>query len=305
MPVHLPAISRRNFLGRSLAAGAGMLLAPSLLSAKPSDRNTFAFLADVHIAADPKQLGRGMNMTDHLRSVVDQIRALDTAPAAVVIHGDCAISTGKRGDYTQLLKLLQPLRESHLPIHLALGNHDNLEHFLEIAQPKIPTLVHDKYVTRLDARYANFFILDSLNGNPPSTPSNPGLLGQAQREWLGAQLKEHRNKPAVVIVHHTPAAMQDWKQLLALLDDQKHVKGMFYGHRHTWGISETPGGVHLINLLPTSYPSPEKPDLGPDAGAVGWTAATFSRDRVKLRVHCLNTDHRLHDSVHELKWRKG
>lgn len=305
MPIHLPPISRRDFLKRTAAAGAGLLLAPHFANAaKASDPHTWAMLADTHIAADVNQRGRlELNVTDQLKHVCDEILALDTAPAGVIVHGDCAFSTGKRGDYTQFLKLLKPLRESELPIHLALGNHDNLEHFLDIARPKTESLVAAKYVSTVTSDRANFYILDSLNGDPPSKPSNPGHLGELQVQWLAKQFDAHTEKPAIVIVHHTPAGITDWKALHKLMDDHKQVKAMFYGHRHTWGLSKTAGGVHLINLLPTSYPSPDRPGDGPEAGATGWTAATFAADGATLRVRCHDRKHALHDSVHELKWR--
>lgn len=300
MPVQLPPISRRKFLQRSLAAGAGILLAPGLVSAaRPTNPHVWAMLADTHIAANPAQISRNCNMTDHLKHVCEEILALETAPAGLIVHGDCAISKGKPEDYTQFLQLLKPLRQSDLPIHLALGNHDNLQNLLNIARPKVASLVQEKFVSTIESPRVNFFILDSLNGDPPSTPSNPGRLGELQRQWLAQRLPQHKNKPAIIVVHHTPGAMDDYDELLALMDKQKHVKAMFYGHRHTWGLSKTPDGVHLVNLLPTSYPSQ------PGDGARGWTQATFAADRVHLHVRCINRDNALHDSVHELKWRKG
>src|SRR5829696_6491742 len=151
MPIHLPPISRRNFLRRSLAAGAGILLAPQLLRAKTSNPHTWAMLADTHIAANPAQISRNCNMTDHLKHVCEEILALETTPAGVIVHGDCAISKGKPEDYTQLLQLLKPLRQSELPIHLALGNHDNLQNFLNIARPKIQSLVQEKFVSTIES----------------------------------------------------------------------------------------------------------------------------------------------------------
>ena len=53
MPIHLQPISRRQFLVRSLAGGAALALSPSLLAAaKRTDPNSWALLADTHLAAD-------------------------------------------------------------------------------------------------------------------------------------------------------------------------------------------------------------------------------------------------------------
>ena len=63
MPIHLPSISRREFLRRSLMAGAGLALSPSLLAAaRRVDANSWALLADIHIAADGA--GRRGNVSD-------------------------------------------------------------------------------------------------------------------------------------------------------------------------------------------------------------------------------------------------
>ena len=298
MPIHLPPISRRRFIRGSMAAGAALLLGPRLSGARLADDGpeVWAMLSDTHIAADPAELGRGINMTDHLKQVCGEILAMPNLPAGVIVHGDCAFSTGRLGDYQQMLKLLQPLRENKLPIHLALGNHDNLQRFLNAVGPQTPSAVEEKYVSLVQSRHANFFVLDSLNGYPPS---NPGFLGEAQLRWLASKLDEHTDRPAIVVVHHNPPKMDDYPQLLELMDQRAHVKAMFHGHRHIWGLDRTPGGVHLINLLPVAYPSPR----APEPGASGWTQASFTRDAVQLHVRCIKPDNPLHDSIHELRWR--
>src|SRR5438093_9372738 len=130
MPIHLPPITRRRFLVRSLAAGAGLALSPALLAAtKRTDPNSWALLADIHLAADRAQLGRGINMTDHFTSVARELLALPKRPAGVFINGDCAFNSGEKGDYARLTDLLELLRRDEMPIHLALGNHDHRERF--------------------------------------------------------------------------------------------------------------------------------------------------------------------------------
>ena len=162
MPIHLQSLPRRTFLHRTVAGAGGLLLATRLVAAtREADGDTWAMLSDLHIAADPEQLGRGINMADHLRQVCQEIVALQRGPAGVIVHGDCAFSIGRRGDYTHLLQLLHPLRASGLPIHLALGNHDHLLRFLAAVKPTDPSAVANKYVSRVESQQANFFILDS------------------------------------------------------------------------------------------------------------------------------------------------
>ena len=128
MPIHLPPISRRQFLIRTLAAGAGLALSPWLLAAsRRTDPNSWALLSDIHLAADRAQLGRGINMAEHFTTVSRELLALPRRPAGVFINGDCAFNSGEKGDYAVLTEMLAPIRKEQIPVHLALGNHDNRE----------------------------------------------------------------------------------------------------------------------------------------------------------------------------------
>ena len=203
MPIHLPAISRRQFLVRSLAGGAALALSPDLLAAaKRTDPNSWALLADTHLAADRGLVARGINMTDHFTSVSRELLALPKRPAGVFITGDCAYNSGQTGDYRQVADLLEPIRGAQMPVHLALGNHDNRERFWD-ALPKekaAPRPLADRQVALLRTPRANWFVLDSLE----KTLSTPGLLGQEQLDWLAGALDANAGKPALVLIHHNP-----------------------------------------------------------------------------------------------------
>src|ERR1039457_1670409 len=197
MPIQLPAISRRQFLIRSLASGAALALSPSLLAAaKRTDPNFWALLSDTHLAADRGLMARGINMTDHFTSVSRELLALPKRPAGVFIAGDCAYNSGQTADYRHVADLLKPIRQAQMPVHLALGNHDNRERFWqsmpEEKAAKRP--LADRQVALLRGPRANWFVLDSLE----ETLSTPGLLGQAQLDWLAGALDANGSKPALV-----------------------------------------------------------------------------------------------------------
>ena len=72
MPVHLPQLNRRQFLRRAALLGLTTALTPrafAQLAAKPRDPDTVFLLSDTHIAADPRTVSHGVNMTDHLAAV--------------------------------------------------------------------------------------------------------------------------------------------------------------------------------------------------------------------------------------------
>src|SRR5512144_837984 len=91
MPIHLAALTRRDFLRRSLTAAAGAFLGSELLvSAKETDPDTWALISDTHLAADPETTAHGINMASHFRTVARDITGLPKRPAGLFLTGDCA-----------------------------------------------------------------------------------------------------------------------------------------------------------------------------------------------------------------------
>ncbi len=302
MPVHLPPVTRREFLRRSLLAGAGFLTATAPWAApRAPDPHTWALMADIHIAAKRTELRRGIVMAWHLEQAISELLAGPRVPAGVIVAGDLALNRGERGDYATLLELLQPLRAEQVSAHLAMGNHDHRENFLT-AFPE--TLVRERPLTPhlvgiVRALRANWFILDSLE----QTLATPGLLGAAQLAWLERALDAHQNRPALVVLHHhlstkQGGALKDTQALLEVLRPRRQVKACIFGHTHVWGIKEDESGIHLINLPPVSYVShPSHPN--------GWVQAELERRGMKLQLRCVDPEHPAHQQTVSLRWRKG
>lgn len=299
MPLHLPPISRRRFLRQTIVAGATAAIAPHLLAAakKEVDADFWALLSDIHIAADRKQLGRGVNMAEHFEVVSREIRDLPTLPAGLFINGDCAFNSGEPGDYATVGELLKPLRE--MPIHLALGNHDQREHFwnafADEKSAKRP--VEDRQCSLMKTARANWFILDSLE----KTLATPGLIGHEQLAWLAKALDENAAKPAIVMVHHNPGlggnmGLKDTEALFEVIRPRKQVKAYIYGHTHTWKVEKDDTGLHLINLPPVAY-------VFQDGQPSGWVRLTLADEGMKLELRCIDTSHRDHGQKVDLKWR--
>jgi Icc protein len=300
MPIHLPPISRRRFLLRSLAAGAGLSLSPRLLAAtKDTDAHSWALLADTHVAANRGQLGRGINMTDHFLKVSNELLSLDRRPAGVIVTGDCAYNSGEKGDYAVLADLLKPLRAAQMPIHLALGNHDHRENFWDALQDekaaKRPLV--DRQVSLLRTPRVNWFILDSLE----KTLSTPGLLGKEQLDWLATSLDANADKPALVLLHHNPGlsgnmGLKDTLALYEIIRPRKQVKAYIFGHTHSWKIEQDSSGIHLINLPPVAY-------IFREGEPAGWIHATLEPKGAGLELHCVDPAHKAHGQVVNLEWR--
>lgn len=220
----------------------------------------------------------------------------------MLINGDCAYLTGEQADYATLTELLQPIRQSGFAIHLTLGNHDERNHFWEaLAGAKAGMhAVADKHVAILRTPRANWFLLDSLE----ATNVTPGLLGDAQCDWLAKTLDANADRPAILFAHHNPqkgdapAGLKDTRKFLDVIEPRNQVKAYLFGHTHNWNIGKTESGIHLINLPPVAYVFEKgKPN--------GWVHATVQRDSLRLEMHCLDRTHKDHGVVLDLKWRTG
>jgi 3',5'-cyclic-AMP phosphodiesterase len=301
MPIHLPAISRRQFLSRSLVGGAALALSPQLFAAiKRTDPDSWALLSDTHLAADPAFMARGINMTDHFTQASREVLALPKRPAGVFITGDCAYNSGQLNDYARVTALLEPIRADQMPIHLALGNHDNREHFWEVLKDEKAASrpVADRQVAFIPTSRVNWILLDSLD----KTLSTPGLLGQAQLDWLAHTLDANRRKPAIVLAHHNPGTMvnvgglKDTEAFYEVIRPRKQVKAYIFGHTHAWQVDHDPSGIHLINLPPVAYVfRPKDP--------AGWVHVTLKRNGMRLEFRSLDPAHPAHGQAHDLRWR--
>jgi 3',5'-cyclic AMP phosphodiesterase CpdA len=301
MPIYLPPLSRRHFLRRTVAAAAGLAMAPGLFAAeKPADENFWALFSDPHIAANRAQVQLKVNMADHLERVVREVTALPMRPSGAFVNGDCAYNSGEKADYATFAELLKPLRAANVPVHLTLGNHDNRERFWDALKTEkaLKRPLADKQTLMLSTPQVNWFVLDSLE----QTLSTPGLLGREQLDWLARTLDANADKPALVMVHHNPGltenvpGLKDSFALFEVIRPRKQVKAYLFGHTHVWDVAQDDSGLHLVNLPPIAY-------VFKEGNPSGWVHATIARDGMKLELRCLDTTHKAHGEVKELKWR--
>jgi 3',5'-cyclic-AMP phosphodiesterase len=305
MPIALPPLTRRRFLA-TCAASAGVLVVRSPVAhAADADPHRVALLSDSHIGEKPDSTDRDCNMHDRLKLVAAEVAKLAAKPVAVVVNGDLAHKTGTAAEYELFAKLIEPVREAGLPLHLALGNHDNFTRFADGLAKLRPNdkPVEGKQVIVVELERANLFVLDSFD--PKNTVG--GILGESQLKWLAKALDDRKTKPAVVCVHHplqfdVPKSgrangIADTAELWPVLKDRAHVKAFVFGHTHTWKLAEK-DGIHLINLPAIGYPFAK-------AEVTGWVDATFTEKGVKLEVHAIDPKHAKHGDKVELTWRKG
>ncbi len=307
MPIHLPPTSRRQFLsglalGGSLALVRGRVDAACLGRLDDGAEGYVALLADTHINADPGvQVQGSLNLTANLRAAVADILSQPEAPRAAVVLGDLAQVNGQPGDYRQFLSLIRPLRDHGIPVHLALGNHDDRANFLEALKPEAPepSPVADRCVSVVNVAGVRLVILDSQDKVNVVT----GYLREAQREWLAKTLDADADSPTMVMVHHNPAptpeqaknCLLDTDELLNILRPRKHVKALVFGHTHSWVLRQDEG-LHHVNLPAVAYAFGQNQPLG-------WCRFTPRRDGAAIQLHCTGGDRAKDKECIDLTWR--
>lgn len=305
MPVRLPPISRRQFVGCSLALGSAGSMLSGVLAAAVSegvelDRNRVALLADTHISADPNRVypgtkwpGSSVKDDEHesvhiakcLVEAGKRVIALNPRPAHLIVNGDCALSNGKEAEYRQFLRLVEPIRSAGITVHVTIGNHDNRENLWGL----LPFLMKEQMGVQaevIELPHANLVLLDS---------GRTGTLGEKQLDWLARQLDERADKPAFIFGHFNPypnlgvrpiKGMPDGPSLLKLLAERKHARAYFCGHTHEWQHDQR-GDLHLINQPAVSY-------YFGKGHAHGWVDMRLSETSADLELHCIDPNHKQH-----------
>jgi Icc protein len=302
MPLHCTPLSRRAFLSRTLLGGVAVFTARLGSGATPGAEERWALLADTHIAANPAQIARQINMADQLAAEVAEVKALaGSGIRHVLVNGDCSLDRGEPGDYTTFIELTKPLVEAGMSLHCLMGNHDERNVFWEAfqADAALPRPVEGKHISVIESGVANWFLLDSLE----VTKKTPGTLGADQLQWLAQALDARPDKPALVMCHHDfiprldgkPPGLTDTPALMAVLKPRKQVKAVFCGHTHKWR-AEQEEGLHLINLPTVAY------GFTPTE-LTGWVDCRLARDGMRLEQVAYRKDHASHGKVTELAWR--
>jgi 3',5'-cyclic AMP phosphodiesterase CpdA len=302
-------ITRRRFLNVSLAAAGGVVALTPRWSAAQDERKEdlkpkgsrsanqptrWAFLSDTHIAGDPEDSYRGFYPYKNLQKAFTQIAS--DLPQGLVVTGDIARLTGQMEDYENFRKLLLPL-VGQRPIYLALGNHDDRDHFLDVFESPAGQrqAVKGKHIVTVDAGPVRFILLDSLF----STNQTMGLLGKAQRTWLQRYLPTCDDKPVILFFHHSlrddDGDLQDLPRLFDIIKPVTKVKAIVYGHSHEYGFSDFEG-IHLINLPAVAF------NFGDDQ-PVGWVEARLGREGGAFVLHTIGGNNDQDGRARQLRWR--
>lgn len=284
--------SRRTFLAAAGSAAAAMALPAR--GGNASETVHWALLADTHIPGDPANEYRGFRPYENLQTAVPQV--LEASPDAALINGDLARLAGLPDDYANLKALIEPLTGA-MPVCMALGNHDDRDHFREAFSdhPGETADAGGKHVLVVETPPARILALDSLL----YVDKVAGLLGKSQREWLRGFLAEADEKPTLVFFHHTPGDgdgdLLDIGRVMDILLPARMVKAVFFGHSHHYGYSLIED-IHMINLPAVGY------NFNDDE-PVGWVDALIGPEGADLTLRAFGGNTAGNGRTTRIAWR--
>jgi len=288
-------LNRRQFLKTAMAVAGGVAtLGPAqVLGANRWEPAHWAFLSDTHISVNPDNRYRGFYPYQNLQEVTGEL-ACDL-PDGLVVTGDLARLKGHKGDYQNLRKLLTPIARQR-PIHLATGNHDNRENFLDAFTHSggRDWLVDGKRIVTVRTGAIMLIVLDSLL----FVDLPWGRLGRGQLAWLKTYLNALDDIPAILCLHHPikgSGALLDGERLLNLIRPISKVKAVVHGHSHEFAFRQT-DGIHVISLPATGYNQR-------NAEPVGWVDSYLTDEYGVFTLRAVDPNTTLNHHTEQHRWR--
>lgn len=140
-----------------------------------------------------------------LRKAVEYI--LDVKPDAAVCTGDLT-STGQPGEFELVRPVLEPLRNSTIPLFYLPGNHD-----CYVKRPKCVRAVREMvhFLSRGDYEFTDLPVRRSCGGvefllvntsRPCNLLCSWGFFDRKDAEWVARACDEPANAPRILVTHY-------------------------------------------------------------------------------------------------------
>ena len=191
-----------------------------------------AQITDLHIGFDrdnPHELNiRRLNL------VIDQLNAMTPRPDLLIVSGDLVENGDDQRAYRHMEALVKRWQG---PMLWAVGNHDSRIGLLEVL-PEVPT--DDNGFIQYEAEHGGlrFVVIDTLD-----VGRHGGMVCEARAAWLKARLREKKDMPTIIVMHHPPVdtgiewmsalSCEEWVQRVAkVITPAKQVVAVLAGHVH-------------------------------------------------------------------------
>lgn len=210
-----------------------------------------AQITDLHIGFDrnnPHELNvRRLNM------VIDELNERTPRPDLLLVTGDLV----ENGDDARAYRHMESLvKRWQGPLLWAIGNHDDRANFLHVL-PEVETDEHGFIQYETEIADLRFVVVDTLDPG-----RHGGMVCETRGKWLRARLREKKEIPTVVVLHHPPVdtgiawmsalPCEQWVQRLeTILRPAKQVVALISGHVHR-PIASSFAGKRLVVAASTA-----------------------------------------------------
>lgn len=228
----------------------------------------FIIFTDLHMVPEGAAI-IGLDPYRRLANGIAHVNRYHADADRVIFAGDLAHGAD-RPSYERLKTLLGELVP---PAALMIGNHDRREVFLDVFA-EAATDENGFVQQAIDFADCRAILLDTLFAPPYDYPmSHAGRLCERRLAWLGRQLDEAGDRPALIFMHHPPHASGfagiDMIRLIneddfyALVKRHGNVRHIFAGHVHRT-ISGSSHGIPFSIFKSPVHQQPMPFDI-PDA----------------------------------------
>lgn len=191
-----------------------------------------AQITDLHIGFDrnnPHELN-----VRRLNTVIDALNERTPRPDLLVVSGDLVEHADDKRAYRHMESLVKRWQG---PLIWAVGNHDGRENFLEVL-PEVPTDENGFIQFEYEQGGLRFVVVDTLDPG-----RHGGMVCELRAKWLRARLREKKDVPTVVVMHHPPVdtgiswmsalPCEEWVQRVEkVIRPARQVVAILAGHVH-------------------------------------------------------------------------
>lgn len=191
-----------------------------------------AQITDLHIGFDrdnPHELNiRRLNM------VIDHINAMAPRPDLLIVSGDLVENGDDKRAYRHMEALVKRWQG---PLLWAVGNHDSRDGLRDVL-PEVP--LDENGFIQFEAEHGGlrFVVVDTLDPG-----RHGGMVCEARAKWLRTRLREKKDMPTIVVMHHPPVdtgiawmsalPCEEWVQRVEkAIRPAKQVVAILAGHVH-------------------------------------------------------------------------
>ena len=210
-----------------------------------------AQITDLHIGFDrgnPHELN-----VRRLNIVIDQLNAMSARPDLLIVSGDMVENGDDKRAYRHMEALVKRWEG---PLLWAVGNHDSRANMLEVL-PEVPTDENGFIQYELEQGGLRFVVVDTLDPG-----RHGGMVCELRAKWLRARLREKKDVPTVIVMHHPPVDTgipwmsaldcEEWVQRVEkVIRPASQIVAIVAGHVHR-PISTSFAGKRLVVATSTA-----------------------------------------------------